>query len=217
MKKNSNTLAVKMSIALVLGIIAGFLCIFFRERVGVDSGAWKFLNFLLFQDISAKGGERAIGIFYIIGQLFINSLQLVIIPMVYTSITLAICHISDTRKLGRISYKTLGFFLVSSIFALALAGFVGMALNMSGAFSIHIESGVNVVAGKTGSNPLLMIMQIVPNNIFAAFSQNGGVLAAVFLAVSTGLCINSLGEKTHYVKGFLQEVNDIVIKFYHLQ
>ena len=119
MKKNSNTLAVKMSIALVLGIIAGFLCIFFRERVGVDSGAWKFLNFLLFQDISAKGGERAIGIFYIIGQLFINSLQLVIIPMVYTSITLAICHISDTRKLGRISYKTLGFFLVSSIFALA--------------------------------------------------------------------------------------------------
>ena len=213
MKKNSNTLAVKMSIALVLGIIAGFLCIFFRERVGVDSGAWKFLNFLLFQDISAKGGERAIGIFYIIGQLFINSLQLVIIPMVYTSITLAICHISDTRKLGRISYKTLGFFLVSSIFALALAGFVGMALNMSGAFSIHIESGVNVVAGKTGSNPLLMIMQIVPNNIFAAFSQNGGVLAAVFLAVSTGLCINSLGEKTHYVKGFLQEVNDIVIKF----
>jgi L-cystine uptake protein TcyP (sodium:dicarboxylate symporter family) len=103
MKKNSNTLAVKMSIALVLGIIAGFLCIFFRERVGVDSGAWKFLNFLLFQDISAKGGERAIGIFYIIGQLFINSLQLVIIPMVYTSITLAICHISDTRKLGRIS------------------------------------------------------------------------------------------------------------------
>ena len=47
-----------------------------------------------------------------------------------------------------------------------------------------------------------MIMQIVPNNIFAAFSQNGGVLAAVFLAVSTGLCINSLGEKTHYVKGF---------------
>lgn len=213
MKKNANTLAVKMSVALVLGIVAGFLCIFFRERVGVNSGAWKFLNFLLFQDISAKGGEKALGLFYIIGQLFINSLQLVIIPMVYTSITLAICHISDTRKLGRISYKTLGFFLVSSIFALTLAGFVGMALNMSGLFSINIETGVSVVAGKTGSNPLLMIMQIVPNNIFAAFSKNGGVLAAVFLAVSTGLCINSLGDKTHYVKGFLQEINDIVIKF----
>lgn len=213
MKKNTNTLAIKMSIALVLGILAGFLCIFLRERLGVNSPTWKFINFLLFQDISVKGGEKALGLFYIVGQLFINSLQLVIIPMVYTSITLAICHISDTRKLGRISYKTLGFFLVSSIFALILAGFVGMALNLSGAFNIHIESGVNVVAGKTGSNPLLMLIQMVPNNIFAAFSQNGGVLATVFLAVSTGLCINSLGENSKYVKGFLQEINDIVIKF----
>ncbi|MGY0394841.1 dicarboxylate/amino acid:cation symporter [Fusobacterium sp.] len=213
MKKNTNTLAIKMSIALVLGILAGFLCIFLRERLGVNSPTWKFINFLLFQDISAKGGEKALGLFYIVGQLFINSLQLVIIPMVYTSITLAICHISDTRKLGRISYKTLGFFLVSSVFALILAGFVGMALNLSGAFNIHIESGVNVVAGKTGSNPLLMLIQMVPNNIFAAFSQNGGVLATVFLAVSTGLCINSLGENSKYVKGFLQEINDIVIKF----
>ena len=213
MKKNTNTLAIKMSIALVLGILAGFLCIFLRERLGVNSPTWKFINFLLFQDISVKGGEKALGLFYIVGQLFINSLQLVIIPMVYTSITLAICHISDTRKLGRISYKTLGFFLVSSIFALILAGFVGMALNLSGAFNIHIESGVNVVAGKTGSNPLLMLIQMVPNNIFATFSQNGGVLATVFLAVSTGLCINSLGENSKYVKGFLQEINDIVIKF----
>ncbi len=213
MKKNTHTLAVKMSIALVLGIVTGFLCILLREKLGVGSSSWKMINTFLFQDISVKGGEKSLGIFYIIGQLFINSLQLVIIPMVYTSITLAICHISDARKLGRISYKTLGFFLVSSIFALILAGVVGMALNVSGAFNISIESGVNVVSGKTGSNPLLMIMQIVPSNIFSAFSNNGGVLAAVFLAVSTGLCINSLGEKVKYFKELLQEINDIVIKF----
>lgn len=213
MKKGTNTLAIKMSIALVLGILSGFLCIFLRENWGVNSDSWKFINFLLFQDIGAKGGEKALGLFFIIGQLFINSLQLVIIPMVYTSITLAICHISDTRKLGRISYKTLGFFLFSSVIALVLAGFVGMALNVSGAFNIHIESGVNVVTGKTGSNPLLMLIQIVPNNIFSAFSKNGGVLATVFLAVSTGLCINSFGERTSYLKGLLQEINDIVITF----
>ena len=213
MKKNTHTLAVKMSIASVLGIVTGFLCILLREKLGVGSSSWKMINTFLFQDISVKGGEKSLGIFYIIGQLFINSLQLVIIPMVYTSITLAICHISDARKLGRISYKTLGFFLVSSIFALILAGVVGMALNVSGAFNISIESGVNVVSGKTGSNPLLMIMQIVPSNIFSAFSNNGGVLAAVFLAVSTGLCINSLGEKVKYFKELLQEINDIVIKF----
>ena len=113
MTKNKHTLAIKMTIALVAGIAAGFLCILLREKLGGQSETWKTINSIFFQDISAKGAERAIGIFYIIGQLFINSLQLIIIPMVFTSITLAMCHISDSKKLGRISYKTLGFFFVS--------------------------------------------------------------------------------------------------------
>lgn len=213
MGKAKNTLAVKMTIALVAGIVAGFLCILLRENIGAQSETWKMINKFLFQDISAKGAEKAVGIFYIIGQLFINSLQLIIIPMVFTSITLAMCHISDSRKLGRISYKTLGFFLVSSMVALVLAGIVGMAIKASGAFSIDIKSTVNVVSGKSGSNPLMVLVGIVPNNIFAAFSNNGGVLATVFLAVSTGLCINYLDEKVKYLKPILQEINDIVITF----
>ncbi len=213
MVKGKNTLAVKMTIALVAGIAAGFLCILLRENVGAQSETWKMINKFLFQDISAKGAEKAVGIFYIIGQLFINSLQLIIIPMVFTSITLAMCHISDSKKLGRISYKTLGFFFVSSVIALILAGIVGMAVKASGAFNIDIQSSVNVVSGKSGSNPLLVLVSVVPNNIFAAFSNNGGVLATVFLAVSTGLCINFLGDKVKYLKPVLQEINDIVITF----
>ena len=213
MAKNNHTLAIKMTIALVAGIAAGFLCILLRENLGSQSEAWKTINSIFFQDISVKGAEKAIGIFYIIGQLFINSLQLVIIPMVFTSITLAMCHISDSKKLGRISYKTLGFFFVSSVIALTLAGAVGMAVKASGAFNINIQSSVNVVTGKSGSNPLMVLVSVVPSNILAAFSNNGGVLAAVFLAVSTGLCINFLGDKVKYLKPLLQEVNDIVITF----
>ncbi len=171
------------------------------------------INNIFFQDISRKGAERAVGIFYIVGQLFINSLQLIIIPMVFTSITLAMCHISDSKKLGRISYKTLGFFFVSSVIALALAGAVGMAVKASGAFDISIQSSVNVVTGKSGSNPLMVLVSIVPSNILAAFSNNGGVLATVFLAVSTGLCINVLGDKVKYLKPLLEEINEIVITF----
>lgn len=213
MKKEKNTLAIKMTIALIAGIVAGFLCILLREKLGGQSETWKMINSVLFQDISAKGAERAVGIFYIVGQLFVNSLQLVIIPMVFTSITLAMCHISDSKKLGRISYKTLGFFLVSSLIALTLAGIVGMVVYKSGAFSIEIKSGLNTVAGKSGSNPLLVLVSIVPSNIIAAFSNNGGVLAAVFMAVATGLCINSLEDRIVYIKPLLQEVNNIVVKF----
>lgn len=213
MAKSKNTLAIKMTIALVTGIAAGFLCILLRERLGAQSETWKMINSLLFQDISAKGAEKSIGIFYIVGQLFINSLQLIIIPMVYTSITHAMCHISDSKKLGRISYKTLGFFFASSIVALIVAGVVGMTVKSTGAFNIDIKSSVNVVSGKSGSNPLMVLVGIVPNNIVAAFSNNGGVLATVFLAVATGLCINHLEGKIKYIKSIFQEINDIVITF----
>ena len=94
MVKSKNTLAVKMTIALVAGIAAGFLCILLRENVGAQSEAWKMINKFLFQDISAKGAEKAVGIFYIIGQLFINSLQLIIIPMVFTNNS---CNVSYKR------------------------------------------------------------------------------------------------------------------------
>lgn len=214
MKQGKNSLAIKMTIALIAGIVTGFIFILLREKVGGNSDTWKFINSLLFQDISAKGAERSLGIFYIIGQLFVNSLQLVIIPMVFTSITLAMCHISDSKKLGRISYKTLSFFLISSLIALVIAGIVGMLVYKAGGFNVKITSGINMVKGKSGSNPLLVFMSIVPNNIFSAFSNNGGVLATVFLAVSTGLCINVLGDKIKYLKTVFQEINDIVVKFF---
>ena len=121
-KNNANSLAIKMAIALILGLIAGTSFIFLRENLisNGNSDTWTLINNLLFQDISKPEANKAIGIFYIVGQLFINSLQLVIVPMVFTSITLAMCNISDTKKLGRISYKTILGFLAASIFALIL-------------------------------------------------------------------------------------------------
>lgn len=215
MKKQQKklTLATKMTISLILGILGGLLCIVMREKLGADSTLWNTINSLLFVDISKSGAEKAIGLFYIVGELFISALQLVIIPMVFTSITLAICHISDTRKLGRISYKTLLFFLISSVCALILAGYIGMLLKGIGAFTVSDIKNLKSVDGKIGTNPLMIIVGIVPKNIFSTFSNNGGVLATVFLAVVTGLSINTLGEKIKYLKDLLQEINEIVIVF----
>ena len=119
MEKKKSSLAVRMSISLVCGLVAGLLLMFLRENLNSTGkeAVWATINSILFQDITAAGAEKALGIFYIIGQLFIRSLQLVIVPMVFTSITLAIGQISDTRTLGRISVKTIAGFLICSFFA----------------------------------------------------------------------------------------------------
>ena len=75
MKKNNNRLAVKMLISMVAGIVVGLVFMAIRESMGADSSAWKTINNIFFQDITASGAESAIGLFYIGGQLFIRSLR----------------------------------------------------------------------------------------------------------------------------------------------
>lgn len=214
-KNQGSKLAMKMAIALAIGLLCGAGCIFLRESL-ISSGqasTWTFINNLLFQDITAEGATNAIGIFYILGQIFINALQLIIIPMVFTSITLAICDMSDAKKLGRISFKTIKWFLITSFIALLFAGAVGFAVYHLGGFSVGEVGELTAAAGKAGSNPLLIFIQAVPNNIFDVFSNNGRVLSIVVLAVVFGLAILKLGDKVTVFKKLCQEINDIVVVF----
>lgn len=171
------------------------------------------INNILFQDISAEGATSAIGIFYIIGQLFVNSLQLIIVPMVFTSIALAMCEISDTKKLGRISFKTIAGFLITSFFALALAGIVGFIIKNLGLFTANVDNLSAQAGVASSSNPLLVLVNVVPNNIISVFSKNTEVLAVVFIAVVVGLCINNLEGKIKILKNLLEEVNSIITVF----
>ncbi|WP_290459946.1 dicarboxylate/amino acid:cation symporter [Romboutsia ilealis] len=211
---HANKLAIKMATALIIGLIVGTSFIFLREKL-ISSGnydTWVMINNLLFQDITNKEASNAIGIFYIVGQLFINSLQLVIVPMVFTSITLAMCNISDTKKLGRISYKTILGFLTTSLFALILAGIFGMTADKFGLFNVSIDN-IASSEGSVASNPLLVFVQAIPNNITSVFGENGRVLSIVFLASVTGICINSLGDEILVLKKLLQDINKIITTF----
>ena len=210
---NTNKLAVKMLIAMVSGILAGLVFMMIREKVGADSSAWQTINSLLFQDITAAGGEQALGLFYILGQMFIRALQLVIVPMVFTSIVMAIGEIREASTLGRVAGKTIGFFMLTSGLALVLAGIVGLICFKGGMFNVAIE-GLEAAGGKTGSNPLKVILDIIPSNIGATMSVNNAVLSIVFLAVAVGLGMNSLNMgKESMIYRLCEEISNIIVVF----
>lgn len=215
-KYSHHKLAIRMVFSLILSLITGSLFMIIREfLINNDKQfIWTFINNLLFQDITVKGASNSIGIFYIIGQIFINSLQLIIIPMVFSSIALAMCHMDDNKKLGRISTKTLLGFLSTSIFALISACTFGFWAYKAGYFNVDISSDIaSSVPASSGNNPLIVIINAVPNNIVSVFSNNGMILSVVFLAVVTGLCINKLGDKILVLKNLLIDVNNIVAVF----
>ena len=213
MKNNSNRLAVKMLISMVAGIVAGLIFMAVRESLGASSAAWQTINNWLFQDITAKGAEKAVGLFYIGGQLFVRSLQLVIVPMVFTSIVLAIGTIRDASTLGRVSAKTFGWFLLTSACALLMAGFVGLICYNMGVFNTTIE-GVAASAGSTGSNPLNVLLNAMPNNLGATFSTNSSILALIVVAVIVGLSLNAKGyDADCVINRACREISDIVVVF----
>ena len=215
-KNNSTALAIRMSISLVLALIIGIAFILIRESLISNDKVeiWNTINSILFHDITTDEGRNSLGLFYILGQLFINCLQLIIIPMVFSSIALAMCHISDTKKLGRISYKTLLSFLTTSTFALATACIFGFIAYKLGFFNVHLSTnGATSVTTATGNNPLLVILNAIPNNVANVMTNNSMVLSIVFLAVVVGLCINTLGEKILVLKNLLIDINNIIRVF----
>ena len=82
--KKKMSVVKKMMIALIGGLLVGLIFMFIRSSM-LDSGnegTWNIINSLLFQDITAEGGTNALGLFYIIGQLFMRGLQAAIVPLV---------------------------------------------------------------------------------------------------------------------------------------
>ncbi|MGN0758118.1 MAG: dicarboxylate/amino acid:cation symporter [Candidatus Ventricola sp.] len=213
MNNKSNRLAIKMLISMVAGIAVGLIFMVIREKLGASSAAWQTINNWLFQDITAQGAEKAVGLFYIGGQLFVKSLQLVIVPMVFSSIVLAISTIRDASTLGRVSAKTFGWFLLTTTVALVLAGSVALTCFNKGLFNTTIE-GLSAVTGSTGSNPLNVILNIVPSNIAASFSVNNAVLSLIFLAIVIGLSLNKRGYgEESVINRLCKELSDVVVVF----
>ena len=203
----------KMMIALVGGLLVGIAFLLLREQLisSGNEGAWTILNKILFQDITAEEGVSAIGLFYIIGQLFMRGLQLAIVPLVLVSLSLAMCSISSSTKLGRIAGRTLIGFFLFYVCGAFLAGIVAYAVKSAGFFNVTLPSeAVTDAATLDAFNPLATIVNAVPSNIAAAFSSNNSILAVVVVAIIIGLCMNALGEKADPLKKVLESVNEII-------
>ena len=97
-QKEQMSVVKKMMIALIGGLIVGIAFLLIRENV-VSESTWNVINKILFQDITVEEGVGAVGIFYIVGQIFMRGLQLAIVPLVLVSLSLAMCSISIQQNL----------------------------------------------------------------------------------------------------------------------
>lgn len=214
-EKKKPSVVRRMILAVIFGFVAGIICILIRDSVGgTKNAAWAFVDALLFKDISASESFDGIGLFYVIGQLFMHGLQLAIVPLVLTSLSLALCSLADPKKLGRIAGKTFVCYICFYVVAAFLAGCAAYAVKEAGGFNVNLPAQeAGDVATMTGYNPLMTIVNAVPSNIFTAFSSNNSILSVVVVAIILGLCMTKMGKKADPLKKVLENLNDIITMF----
>ena len=212
-KKKEIPIVRKMIIALIAGLLVGFLCLILREmlRSGGNGHIWQIINGILFQDIFKPEGVTSLGLFYIIGQLFMNGLQLAIVPLVLVSISLAMCSVTETAKLGRIAGRVLAGFLGFYAVGCAIAGTIAYIVKGLGWFDVRLPGKeVTSVTQIDPYNPLGVIVDALPNNVVSVFSVNTRILAVVMIAVILGICMNKMGDRAKPVKDVLEAFSEVI-------
>ena len=158
------------------------------------------------------------------GKIFVNLLKLIAVPLVFASLVKGVASLSDISKLSRIGGKTIAIYLVSTIISVTIGLFlVNMILpganfdKESVTMNQNSQDGANkkILAADNvqEAGPLQFLIEIVPTNIFESASDNRNMLQIIFFAILFGLSIVMLpNEKTLYVNGFFDGLNDIILK-----
>lgn len=215
-EKKKASIVKRMIMAVIGGFIVGFLALILREFLNGNGneGVWKIIEAILFQDITATNGIEGLGIFYIIGQLFMRGLQMAIVPLVITSLSLALCSLASPERLGKIAGKTFITYVCFYVAAAALAGAAAYFVKTMGWFDVNLPNEMATEAvTMEGYNPLVTVVNAVPSNIFSAFSSNNSILSVVVVAIVLGLCMTMMGEKADPLKKVIENLNDVVQMF----
>lgn len=214
--KREKTIVARMILAVLGGFAVGVSALLLREYlVGSEQESiWIVVDAILFQDITQTKGIEGIGLFYIIGQLFMRGLQLAIVPLVLTSLSLALCSLADHERLGKIAGKTFLSYISFYIVAATLAGVAAYFVKCMGWFDVKLPNEMATEAvTMDGYNPLVTIINAVPSNIFEAFTSNNSILSVVVVAIILGLCMTIMGDKVAPLKKVLENLNDIIQMF----
>ena len=143
------------------------------------------------------------------GQLFINLVRMVVVPLVFTTLVAGAASVSDISRLGRVAVKTLIFFFICTALATAL----GLAL----ADIFHPGQGLDIKIGDLSAKEIAppslgqVLMDIVPINPVESLA-GGKMLQIIFFAVLMGFSLSLCGQKAEIVTKFFNGFAEVMIR-----
>lgn len=163
------------------------------------------------------------------GNMFINLLKLIAVPLILASLVKGVSDLKDISKLSKMGFKAIGFYLFTTVFAVCL-GLIAVNIVKPGK-SITEETRTAMLTTyggqatekqteankQKGSGPLQALEDIIPENIIAATSSNKMMLQVIFFALFLGIAMITLPEKkVQPFKDFFDSFNEIILRMIDL-
>jgi proton glutamate symport protein len=147
----------------------------------------------------------------ILGDVFLNLVQVVVLPLVFPLIVLGIARMESVKKVGRIAGKAILYFeLVTTVIlliAVGLAKFTGIGAGVP----VHSANAKDLTGLSQGIDFQALLLHAVPKNIVAAFSE-GNLLGAIVFAILVGVAMAAIGEKSAPFAAVLDSVAAVMFK-----
>ena len=150
------------------------------------------------------------GIFYVLGQGFLRLMQMLVVPLVFSSLVCGSLAVGDTATLGKIGIKTMIFYLATTALAITMAIAVGKAVNPGTGLD---TSGIKT-EDITMSEPVSIqetLLNIIPKNPVASLAS-GDMLPIILFAIIIGVILAKLDNKAETVSKFFRQFNDIMME-----
>lgn len=189
MTKKRNTLTLHILIGMAAGLIAGGLI----NLAGNDG--W----------LKAAVTD---GLFYVVGRVFLASLQLLVVPLVFISLVCGSAALDDVRKVGRIGLKTVGLYLFTTAVAVTLALTAAVIFQPGRGFELSTDT--TFVSSE--APPLAdILIAIFPSNPVRAMAE-GNMLQVIVFAVLVGLALVMAGDPGKRILALAEDANVVVMK-----
>lgn len=147
-------------------------------------------------------------IFDVIGQIFVISLKLLVVPLVFFSLVCGSASMGEDVKMGQVALKTVALYLTTTAIAVSLA--LTVANIVDPGVGINTSEAANYVAKEAPSFKEVFI-GIFPSNPFQAMVE-GNMLQVIVFAILVGVSILQAGESGQTVLRGCQMISDVIMR-----
>lgn len=163
------------------------------------------------------------------GTIFINLLKLIAVPLIFASLIKGIAELKDISKLSEMGGKTISVYIITTVLAVSIGLIIvniiqpGNSINektrndLVESYSADVGKKIADAESQKNAGPLQALVDLVPENIFGAASENKNMLQVIFFALFFGIGLILIPENVAQpVKDFFGGFNEVILKMIDL-